>query len=158
MSTPETPSTRAWWLLPTIAKRSPSRPSTSHSSQSGFERSSCCEKIAGGQVAQLLLAAGRRQGGLAHVVVEVEVGVVDPDRAALAEGHEAELLAEARDEVKARGDVVAELLVAGGGPSKITVEATCMWAPSRSRWRKEESSPLRRSSLTQGSSHTPSGA
>ena len=45
MSTPETPSTRAWWLLPMIAKRSPLSPSTSHSSQSGFERSSCWEKI-----------------------------------------------------------------------------------------------------------------
>ena len=45
MSTPEMPSTSAWWLLPTIAKRSPSRPSTSHSSQSGLLRSSCWEKI-----------------------------------------------------------------------------------------------------------------
>ncbi len=64
-----------------------------------------------GEVAQLLLGARRRQGGLADVVVEVEVGVVDPDRAALAEGDEAELLAEARDEVQARLDVVAELFV-----------------------------------------------
>ena len=45
MSTPETPSTSAWWLLPTIAKRSPLSPSTSHSSQSGLVRSSCWEKI-----------------------------------------------------------------------------------------------------------------
>ena len=41
MSTPETPSTRQWWVLPTIAKRPPFSPSTSHISQSGFERSSC---------------------------------------------------------------------------------------------------------------------
>ncbi len=68
------------------------------------------------QVAQLLLGAGRRQRGLAHVVVEVEVGVVDPDRAALVEGDEAQLLAEARDEVQARGDVVAELRVARRRP------------------------------------------
>ena len=65
------------------------------------------------QVAQLLLGAGRRQRGLAHVVVEVEVRVVDPDRPALVEGDEAQLLAEARDQVQARGDVVAELLVGG---------------------------------------------
>ncbi len=44
MSTPETPSTRAWWVLVMIAKRLRSRPWTSHSSQSGFERSSGCEK------------------------------------------------------------------------------------------------------------------
>ena len=65
-----------------------------------------------GEVAQLLLGARSRQGSLADVVIEVEVRVVDPDRAALAEGDEAELLAEARDEVQARLDVVAELFVA----------------------------------------------
>ena len=36
------------------------------------------------EVAQLLLGARRRQRGVAHVVVEVEEGVVDPDRPALA--------------------------------------------------------------------------
>ena len=36
---------------------------------------------AGGEVAQLLLAAGGGEGGVADVVVEVQVGVVDPDRA-----------------------------------------------------------------------------
>ena len=112
MSTPETPSTSAWWLLPTIAKRSPSRPSTSHSSQSGLERSSCWEKIREARLRSCSSEPGRRQRGLADVVVEVEVGVVDPDRAALAEGDEAQLLAEAGDEVQARLDVVAELLVA----------------------------------------------
>ena len=45
MSTPETPSTSAWWLLPTTAKRPSRSPSTSHSSQSGLVRSSCWEKI-----------------------------------------------------------------------------------------------------------------
>ena len=64
-----------------------------------------------GEVAQLLLGAGRGQGGLADVVVEVQVGVVDPDRAPLAERDEAKLLAEPRDEVEARLDVVAELVV-----------------------------------------------
>ena len=62
------------------------------------------------EVAQLLVGARRRQRGLAHVVVEVEVRVVDPDRAALVERDEAQLLAEARHQVQARGDVVAELL------------------------------------------------
>ena len=44
MSTPETPSTIAWWVLVRIAKRSRSNPCTSQSSQRGLERSSCCEK------------------------------------------------------------------------------------------------------------------
>jgi hypothetical protein len=45
MSTPETPSTSAWCVLLIIAKRLPSSPCTSHSSQSGFERSRRWEKI-----------------------------------------------------------------------------------------------------------------
>ncbi len=47
------------------------------------------------------------------MVVEVEVGVVDPDRAALVEGDGAQLLPKARHQVEARGDVVAELGVGG---------------------------------------------
>ena len=38
-SAPETPSTRQWWVLLITAKRPSSRPSTSHSSHSGLERS-----------------------------------------------------------------------------------------------------------------------
>ena len=40
MSTPETPSTSAWWVLESRAKRSSATPSTSHSSHSGRSRSS----------------------------------------------------------------------------------------------------------------------
>ena len=38
-STPEMPSTRAWWVFWMIATRSPSRPSTNHSSHRGRRRS-----------------------------------------------------------------------------------------------------------------------
>ena len=68
------------------------------------------------QVAQLLLGARRGKRGLPYVVMEVEVRIVNPDRPALAEGDEAQLLAEARHQVQARGDVVAELFVAGRRP------------------------------------------
>ena len=44
MSTPETPSTSAWWLLVTSAKRPSSTLSISHISHSGFERSRRWEK------------------------------------------------------------------------------------------------------------------
>ena len=44
MSTPDMPSIIAWWLLMMIAKRSPSSSSIRNISQSGFERSSACEK------------------------------------------------------------------------------------------------------------------
>ena len=86
MSTPETPSTSAWWLLVTSAKRPPSTLSTSHISHSGFERSSRCENTRAARIAQLLLAARAREGGVADVVLEVELRVVDPLRPALAEG------------------------------------------------------------------------
>ena len=69
---------------------------------------------AAGEVLQLLLAAGRRQRGGAHVVLEVEVGVVDPHRPALAERHEAQLLAEARHQREPPLDVLEQLLVRRG--------------------------------------------
>ena len=45
MSTPDTPSTSAWWVLLMMAKRLSSSPCTSQSSQSGLERSRRCEKM-----------------------------------------------------------------------------------------------------------------
>ena len=109
MSTPETPSTMQWWVLPTIAKRPPFSPSISQSSQSGLERSSCCEKIRAARARSCCSEPGSGSGGVPHVVGEVEVRVVDPDRAAHVEGHEAKLLAKARDQVQTGLDVVAEL-------------------------------------------------
>jgi len=40
-STPDMPSIMQWWILAMSAKPSSSKPSTTYSSQSGFERSSC---------------------------------------------------------------------------------------------------------------------
>jgi hypothetical protein len=53
---------------------------------------------------------------MAHVVAEVEVRIVDPDRSSHAERHEAQLLTEAWHQVQSRLDVVAELRVEGRGP------------------------------------------
>ena len=58
MSTPETPSTSEWCVFEMSAKRPPSSPWTSHSSHSGFERSSRWEKIRPGEVAELILVPG----------------------------------------------------------------------------------------------------
>ena len=44
-STPDTPSTSAWWVLEMSAKRFCSSPWTSHNSHSGFARSSRCECV-----------------------------------------------------------------------------------------------------------------
>ena len=100
MSTPEMPSTRAWWVLQTSAKRPPSTPSTTQISHSGLSRSSCCASTRPGEGAELLLGARRRERGLADVVAQVQVRVVHPARPALPERHERELLAIARDEMQ----------------------------------------------------------
>ncbi len=106
MSTPETPSTSAWWVLQIIANRAlPSgpgaRPSTRWTSHSGLWRSSGIAKSRPARRRELLVGAGTRQRRVAHVVAEVEVRVVDPDRPALVERDERELLAVARDQVHA---------------------------------------------------------
>ena len=44
-STLPTPSIMQWWTFVTMAKQSPSSPSTTHISQSGFPRSSCWDMI-----------------------------------------------------------------------------------------------------------------
>jgi hypothetical protein len=50
---------------------------------------------------------------VAHVVLQVEVRVVDPQRAARLERRERELLPVARDQVQTAADLRAELLVLG---------------------------------------------
>ena len=50
------------------------------------------------------------------MVGEVQVRIVHPHRAALAEGDEAKLLPEPGHQVQARLDVVAKLDVGGSGP------------------------------------------
>jgi len=69
-----------------------------------------------GEVLQLLLAARRGQAGVAQVVAQVEVRVVDPDRPALVERDAGEALAKAGDEVQARLDQLAQLVVGRRGP------------------------------------------
>ncbi len=63
-----------------------------------------------GEVLQLLLGSGLRQARVTEVVAEVEVRVVDPDRAALVQRDLGEALAKARDEVQPRLDVDAQLV------------------------------------------------
>ena len=106
MSTPETPSTSAWWVFVRSAKRLRVRPWTSQSSQSGFERSSRWNKMPRRHPPQLFLGARGRQGRMADVVLEVEGRVVGPERPPGLRGRVGELLPEPRDEVKPRADVL----------------------------------------------------
>ena len=68
------------------------------------------------EVHELLVAARRGQRGVAHVVLEVEVGVVGPQRAARVGGREHEPLAVARHHVQAAADRVEEVVVARDRP------------------------------------------
>ena len=106
MSTPETPSTIAWWVLLTSAKRFRSRPCTSHSSHSGFERSSCWEKTRPARRRSCILGARIGQRRVAHVVGEVEARVVDPKRPARLQRRHGQLLAKARHQRQAPAHVL----------------------------------------------------
>ncbi len=66
--------------------------------------------------AEHVLVAGRGEGRVAHVVAEVELGVVDPERPAGLGRRERQLLAVPGHEVQAAVDVVEEVLVARGRP------------------------------------------
>ena len=79
--------------------RAPARATVSHS---GLARSSRCEWMRAASARSCSSEPGRRQRGVAHVVLEVEARVVDPQRPAGLERRERELLAVARDEVQPR--------------------------------------------------------
>ena len=77
-----------------------------------------------GEAAQLLLAGGLGQRRVAHVVAGIEVRIVDPDRTALHERRERELLAIARHQREPPLQLRDEILVGG----RLAVEQR---APSR---------------------------
>ena len=111
MSTPEIPSTSAWWVLAITAKRLPDRFCTSQISHSGLCAVQALREQPPGEPLQRGVVGRLRQRGVADVVVGVEVRVVGPHRPALAERDVGEPLAVARHEVQARLDVLDELRV-----------------------------------------------
>ena len=113
-STPATPSTMQWWTLLMIAQRPPARPSTIHDSHSGRSRSSSWD-ISRPMSRRSAHCRPGRQGGVPHVVVEVEIRVVNPDRAAEVQGDETDPLAIAGHEGKLRA-TARPLLVGGCRP------------------------------------------
>ena len=111
MSTPEIPSTSAWWVLQISAKRSVADLVDEPDLPQRLLAVELLREHAPGEPAQLLVARGRRQRGVAHVVADVEVRVVDPHGRDGAERREREPLAVARDEVQAGVDVRDEVVV-----------------------------------------------
>ena len=148
MSTPETPSTSAWWVLDSIAKRSSAEPLDQPHLPQRPRAVQRLREHPSGQALELGLVAGAGQGRVADVEGDVEVRVVDPHRPALIERHEGQPLAVARHEMQPAGDLRPPARRrSGASPSNTMQPATCMCAASRSRCRKELSSPVRRSGL-----------
>ena len=71
-STPAMPSISEWWVFVISAKRSSSRPSISHISHSGLERSSCWEKMRAVSSCSCSNVPGAGRARVADVVLEVE--------------------------------------------------------------------------------------
>ena len=140
------PSTRAWCVFASIAKRSPARPSTIQISQSGLSRSACCEKTRPARSYQAG-ARGRGRGGpsRARGSAGSDAGrrptSACPGRAARRRGAAGSA---ARGRAGARSPRAGHRR-AGGGPSNTVTDATCMCAAPSSRWRKDVSSAVSRS-------------
>ena len=110
-SVPEMPSTNAWCVLASMAQRPVLEPLDHPDLPQRLGAVELLRHDAADQLAQLALAARGGQRRVAQVVLDVEVRVVDPDRASQLEGDEADLLAVPRDEVELgvhHGDDVAE--------------------------------------------------
>ena len=110
---PLTPSRMAWCTLATSAVRSPSSPSTTCISHSGRSGSSWRLMTPATNASSSACPPGRGQAGPAQVVVELEVGVVDPHRVVQAEGHPHGPLAQRGDQVQPLLNHPADLRVTG---------------------------------------------
>ena len=99
-SVPDTPSTSAWWVLARMAQRPSSSPSTTQISHSGFRTIELLRHDAPDQLAQLALAARCGECRVPHVVLDVEVWVVDPNGSPQFERNRPDLLAIPGDEVE----------------------------------------------------------
>ena len=110
MSTPDTPSTTAWCVFVRSAKRFRVRPCTSHSSQRGFDRSSCWEKTRAAIRRSWSSEPGAGSAECRTWYSRLKVGIVDPEGPARLRRRIGQLLAEAGDQV------MAALDVARGGP------------------------------------------
>ena len=91
---PDTPSTVAWCIFVNTAIEPSSSPSMTHISQSGLLRSRACPARSPHTAASCSRVAGRRHRHAAHVVLDVEVVVVDPHRVVEVEDRVVQLAAE----------------------------------------------------------------
>ncbi len=116
-----------WWILVMIAKRSSANPSIIQYSQSGLSTVELLRHDTRREILELLARTRSRQAGVANVVVEIEIGVVHPDRM-VGERNPVQHLAVARDEVQDRLDRSAqldEIDTAVSGPQRSDIVDLC---------------------------------
>ncbi len=99
MSTPEIPSTSAWWVFAITANLSFAMCATNHISHKRLGAVQTLGEDPPRELLELRLVLGMGQPRVADVVAGVEVGVVRPHRPSLREGNERQLLAIPRHEV-----------------------------------------------------------
>ena len=146
-SVPDTPSTMAWWVLESRAQWPSSRPSTTHISQRGFDRSSAWDMTRPTSLRSSASPPGEgravwrrwysmlKWGSSTHTGRPNSNGTCRTTRRY--RGTSASLLS-----------IIATMSAKGGsGPSKIPTDAMCMWLTSSSMCRKDMSSGLIRSTL-----------
>ncbi len=147
MSTPEMPSTIAWWVLVSRAKRSLLQPLHQPQLPERLAAVELLREDPRGEPLQLLLAARLGQRRMADVVGQVEVDVVGPERPPGLQRRHDEALAEARHLAQPAAHVLDQIDVFGRRPLEdqdradvhVAVEVSLVrneasTAVSRSRW------------------------
>ena len=85
---------------------------------------------------------------MANGVVDIEVRIIDPDRPAEVTRYPLDHLPVAGDEPSFPAIMDTRSSMRGVGPSKMPMEAMCMWLTPSSMLRKDESRGLSRSRIT----------
>ena len=135
-STPATPSTSAWWVLVMSAKRSPSRPWTSHSSHSGLERSSAWEWIRAASARSCASDPGAGSAVSRTWYSRLKLASSTHSGRPVSTGGKASFWRKRGHEVQAPADVVGELLVAGRRARRRSSPRRCAcarWGPPARR-------------------------
>ncbi len=116
MSTPDTPSTSAWCVFEISGEAVPLQALNDVQLPQRLRAVEALGEDPAGELAQLLVASRGRQRGVAHVVVDVEAGVVHPERPAHLQWREGEPLAIPGDELQAGLELIHEVHARGRRP------------------------------------------
>jgi len=92
------------------------------------------------QLPQIPFAPGSGKGGMAEVIVDVEMGIVDPHRRPRSKGTKRTIWPVARHERQLAADPGHHVPKRWGRTLDTATEAMCMWLTESSTWRNKASS------------------